>query len=428
MINLLASSILLILFFHPAILIVKRLNIDHNKWEKLVSWFIISSTLIPLYIFYLNHFAGIPLNQKNIFLSLLFLNIILILFFKLFPIKIQNKPKKKLSAKEKYIYISSTLIAILYFSFPYIFNNQLILGGDTPLYLRNISLLIKNQFPIIVFDRNIVKFFPAIISIITHVSVETALKLYIAAYEWIFILISLSIAKKHISTRLLLFFTVTLIFSPATYIMSKFIIAFFISLTILYYLINQISSASKNLSSNLLFPILWGALFNLHGIVAFSSLIIIPLLLLYQSIKNKIHPKKYILWIILFLITSQPLIGTQWARINAGAIQPIISSLNLDNITIKINQNKSEAITQESSVIKKRVWVVDEFTTYKSKPLKDFPLLKDSFTSSFFIPTLVFAALGIIMSLSNSTYRKKIFPIITVLITFFIVTQQEYLV
>lgn len=426
MIQYFISIVILLLFFYPALLIVNNLKPYLLDWDKAITWFLLSSTVIPLYIFYLNHFAGIPLNQKNILLSLLSLNAILFLFFKFIPIKNRKISKEKLSNKEKYVYIFSSIIAILYFGFPYMFNSQPIIGGDTPLYLKNISLLIYNQFPNLVFDRNIIYFFPAIISIITSISVEAVMKIYIAAYEWLFILISLSLARKYISTHLLLYFAVALIFSPATLIMSKFTIAFFISLTILYYLINQVSSAPKNINKNLLLPILWGLLFNLHGVVAFSSLAIIFPILLYQSIKNKIHLKKYILWIVLFFITSQPLIATQWGRINAGVVQPIITSLNLNKIDKKEGHiAESNMDTNNKIGTKEKKWV-DEFTTNKSKSLKDFPLNRDSFTSSFLIPSLIFSILGIILALSNSKYRIKITPILMVSFIFFLLTQQQY--
>jgi hypothetical protein len=422
MINLLASSILLILFFHPALLIVRRLNVE-PKWDRLVTWFLLSSTLIPLFIFYLNHFIKVPLNQKNLLLSLLLLNFILFLFFKFFPSKIKAKPPKSISIKDKYIYLVTVLIAVLYFNFPYIFRAQPILGGDTPHYLSHITLLIKNQFPGLVFDRSIVYFFPAILSLITNISVEIILKFYIASYELSFILISLSLARKYISSHFLLFFSIALIFSPATYIMSKFVIAFFISLTVLYYLISQISSASKNIYKNLLFPILWGLLFNLHGIVAFSSLAIISPILIFQSIKHKIHPKKYFLWIILFILTSQPLISSQWGRVNAGVIQPIIASLNLDKINNQPNENKQDLSKSVKS--RDQAWT-DQFTSHKSKSLKEFPLYADSFTSSFLVPTLIFSILGIILSLSNPKVRKNILPILITSFIFFLLTQQEF--
>ena len=426
MINFLTSFILLTLFFYPTLLIVNKLKSHKLNWDKVIIWFIFSSTAIPLYIFYLNHFAGIPLNQKNIFLSLLVLNFILFFVFKYIPIKKKKISKEKLSKKEKYIYIFSSLITILYFGFPYIFKAQPIIGGDTPHYLLNSTILIQNQFPQLVFDRSIVYFFPAIISIITHIPIEAVMKLYIAAYELIFILISLSFAKKFISTRLLLSFTIALIFSPATYIMSKFTIAFFIAITILYYLIYQISLDPKNIYKNLLLPIFWGLLFNLHGIVAFSSLIIIPSILIYQSIINKINLKKYIFWIILFFTTSQPLITTQWSRINAGVVQPIISSFNIDTIDKKEAQIAENKInSNERAATKESRWV-DEFTTNKSKSLKDFPLNKDSFTSSFLIPTLIFSILGIILILSNFKYRKKTTPILVTTFIFFLLTQQQY--
>ena len=101
MINFLSSSILLILFFYPAFLIVKRLKPDSLGWDKVIIWFLFSSTIIPLYIFYLNHFLKIPLNQKNIFLSLFALNSILFLVFKFIPIKKRKTSKEKLSKKEK---------------------------------------------------------------------------------------------------------------------------------------------------------------------------------------------------------------------------------------------------------------------------------------------------------------------------------------
>lgn len=397
----------IVLFFLPSYGIIRAFFFEKPWWYKFSFLTIISIILIPLTLFYLN-LLHIPLNKLSAILVIVGVNALTIILTK------RLKPSQSKFAKppiaQSLMYGGLVLLAAVVFNYPYVFNSQPIIGGDTPHYLRNSQELIDQGYPTLVFDRNIIYFFPAILHLISGLSVEVILKIIIAAFELVFIITSISLAEKFIKPKLLVPFGIALIFSPTIIDMSKFIIPFFMGITVIYFLLDQILSAKK-LSHLFFIPLFWGALFNLHGVIAFASIGLLLPIIGYLFYKHKYSFKTSLLWLVAFILTSYPLLTNQGGKLYGGLIAPIKNTI--------LSSDQGQTTSQPS---KSEVWA-DEFTNTKSRHIAEFPFHKDTFKSSYSY-ILVFSVYGLIIFAKTKQKNHKI--ILTISILLFLLTQQEF--
>jgi hypothetical protein len=410
----------LVLYFNPARLVIQSWFGQESVSKKVGLFFTLTSTLIPLVVFYAGYFLKVSFTQLNILVVLIILNGIL-LFLTAFSNRAKQKARLFASEpQQNHLQRTLLLLGIVVFAYPYIVNNQPIIGGDSPHYLFNSTLLIKDGKPPIVFDRNIVYFLPAIGQVLSGISIENVLKIIVLGYELLFVSTSVFIAQKWLDTKLLIPFGVTMIFSLALYNLSKFTIPFFIALTIVLVISERIMSAKSNFEW-LLVAYLWGVLFNLHGVIAFASIVVLSPLVGLRMFSQKASLLLVAMGVMLFICVSQPLIFSQASRLIEGLVVPIKQVVGLSKAGSLANS--LPAWEKEATAV-----LVDEYTVTPPS-ISRFPLYLESFKNTYSSVVLIMAIMGlwIIMRESADSKRFEKSIVLWIVLNFFAFTQQEFI-
>ena len=235
-----------------------------------------------------------------------------------------------------------------------------------------------------------------------------------------FVIIGTKLASHILSPRYSIIVGASLIFSLAEFHLAKFNISFFMGLVLLYFIVAEILDRGLQTQKNILIPLIWGAIFNLHGVVAFAS---VPILLMVLLIN--VPPKKWsifacLTWIFLFIASSQPLIFSQGARLSVGLVKPIIESIQSGT-----DKPPSSSANNPSSPTEE--WV-DEYTSQVRPAFTTFPLQAADFIGNYSSIVLIFSLIGLTMLALNPTPPTTAKRSILVLgVSLFLLTQQAFL-
>lgn len=409
-----------ILCIYPAASIVRVWFSNEGLMRRCALFVALLTTIIPLVVFYATYFMGMMFNQLNIIAVVIMLNG-LVLFSTLFS---KKDPKKIAIGREEKIdnvaHVVVIALGVLVLAYPYIFKQQPLVGGDSPHYLFNATMLVKDGQPPIIFDRNIVYFLPAIGHVLTGVSIETLMKGIVLTYEVLFISTCMMIAKRWLNRNLIPLFGITLMFSLALFNLSKFTIPFFMALTLMLVIVERIHD-TDGISGWLCIAFLWGALFNLHGVIAFASLGILTPLVAAKAISQKISLKTWLFSIGLFFTCAQPLIMNQGHRLFAGFINPLRQTLGVS--LGEQQENSIPSWKKEQTTI-----LVDEYIVHPPK-ISQFPLYSANMKDTYSAIVIVCAVVGLWWILIDTTSGKRFDKsiIIWMGISLFLLTQQEFI-
>lgn len=409
-----------ILCIYPAGSIVRAWFSNEGLIRRCILFITLLTTLMPLIAFYTTYFLGMTFNQLNMIAVLIMING-LVLFLTLFSKK--NSRRVAIDSEEKLNNVTHIVVVsfgILILAYPYLFKQQPLIGGDSPHYLYNATILVKDGQPPIIFDRSILYFLPAIGHVLFAVSIETMMKILVLTYELLFISTCMLIAKRWINRKLLPLFGITLMFSLALYNLSKFTIPFFMALTITMVLVERLFDV-KNLPGWLYIAFLWGALFNLHGVIAFASLGIVAPLVIAKAISQKISLKSWLFCIGLFFACAQPLIMNQGGRLIVGLLDPLKQSLGISS---RESQNDKVPSWQKEQT----ALLVDEYIVHPPK-ISQFPLYWENMKNTYSSIVIMFALIGLwwilIDKASDKKFEKSI--IMWTVLSLFLLSQQEFI-
>jgi hypothetical protein len=413
----------LILFLAPGFVIASFLPLPKLAKGNYFLFFILllNLTLLPLSLFLSSYFFHLPINS-------LFIFGLYLLIFILGCSLLNFRHKKLLVFNFSLTNLTLLIAAISYLSLG-LFRTIPLPGGDSTSYLYNSAKLLDNHFVSEVFDRSMVVTTPVAFSILTGVDLETSIKLmvltlYILCIIGVYLLSSL-ILRSNLAMAAIFITTVNFGLIRLTWDMYSFMFGIATLLGILLILLSR----KTNLLTFFCIGLLWGSLFNTHGIVSFASFIILGLpflIYLFEFFRvSKKTPNRLlslIIFVMVFLISSQPLMFRGWSTVVKLAINPITHQIKPQ---VNTQSQSTTILPPESNPETNNPGKVTRVS------LLSFPVFLNDMVTSVSWPLIILGLIGFALTLNKITTNLKsrgsIFKIVTYSlfsVSFFLLTQQ----
>lgn len=313
---------------------------------------------------------------------------------------------------EKSTFLSIFTFGTFMISIPYLRPGPLP-GPDTPFYLwQSSKILSTGIIPADNADRTIVFLLPTLISKATNLPIEKSLALFMISNFLTLGVFTYLIARHIFNYKIALLSMLVAFLSGGLHRLAWDLYANIFSLVIFYGAILILLLQNNKSSWKIyLFFILWGFLFKSHGITAFSSLIIFPILFFLKA--KQLYSFKKSLFIFftgvpITYVIGAPLTNYILVTLYNGVFNPLI----------QIHTNNTEGLAPQ----------VAPWITKPQFPPSEVPLLKSLFYLFYDSKILKLALLGFAVELISSLRKKIIWTdknlIILAFILFFGFTQQ----
>ena len=361
---------------------------------------IVGFTLFPLSIYLFHYFTTILIRPILVYSLTVFLVITLSVLRRVFKLE-----ALKISVSWILIFIVGFLII-----FAIRIRDQRMIGPDIYIYLERSSQIFADGYSKYPFDRQIVDVLPAIISLFSGLSTQISLKILGALIFGITGLAIGSLTQFFTNKKWGVFASLLVYLNTAHLRMSLDILAMQLGLAILLTIVLLILLSLKRKSTewSLLTVVLTGALFNIHGLVAFASFalivppLIVTLLFLYrqQGLFKKIP--LIILSIFLFFISAQPLIITGMNRFSNLLLKPAIKKISIEKSTIDTPEKvKNVAIEASSSSEQKGL-------SQQQTSARPLGLINSDTFLDYYSPIFLFlAVIGILITIYKVRWVKE---------------------
>jgi len=360
--SLLTSSLRVILGFafllSPGFLLSKA-TFSSQHWSLLARSFfgiIFSLTTLPLLIFELFYFGHLQITP-TLFLvvNVLVLFIISVSLYLRghFYFDFKTKSIVQLSSllHSRIPFLVVLLVGTFIITFPTFIKHQPLPGPDSPVYLYNSAVTFAtHQIPRNL-DRSVVYLIPVLITYSTGLSIYLSLKLlavtlYLLSGISVYLLARNFFSPSLSAVAMLIAFIDQGLLGLSLHIFA-FEFAIIIANVVLMILLKLYPQPPRHLAHTLLLTSwFWGLLFNLHGIVAFGSLLFIGLPIgfyLYSHRRTLITSRRYTISLLvictfIFIISSVPLFYRGWKFVYRGWFMPV-TGIGMDQPIPPPNQN-----------------------------------------------------------------------------------------
>lgn len=377
----------------------------------------IGITLVPLGFFLLNHFLGLRLWPTTIGLGLISLAVV---SWSLYHYR-SPKPWPSIKINNPLLLICFCLGLCLMTSFQ--FRSPYVIGGDTFDYLYYSGHILQSGTMLDRYDRNIVRVFPAMLSLVSFTDLVAAMKIYkVILYS----LSGLAVAslvewfnpKSSLPALLLTYLSVVVIRLPID------IMAYFhslIILTLIQVLIFYLIKTSR-ITYLVFVSLFWGSLFSLHGIVAYASfaLVGIPMTIAFLKSKSNIPFLSWMVGIVLFVLAAQPLVFSGMKTFYASLIEPRIFPQMAQTINQAVQVDKQDYLP-----------VRQGYEVDRNQLQMRFPAFSGDYLESYGWPLILLGLLGALLTIYSirwhKTQRYERIILLIVGLGLFSLTQQQYL-
>lgn len=408
----------------PAILVVSWV-VEGNKVllasEYVMLILVLGMFLVPLVSFWLRYFTGLQVTWQSVGLVSISLSLLVELGGGLQTKKVFGELLEKIrDGKDLWLVLGLGVVVMGSLQFGKSFT---VMAGDGPHYLFEARSVMKTGLQQWgnLYDRNIIQYWPAILSLFSGISPEHTVRLMVV---WVFALTGgvVQIAARRLGVNKWLAAAMAIMtFANQSVLQFAFSLyahfAGLMGLAMCVWLVLLILSQKEKTTSRLIviLAFLWASLFNLHAYIAFGSVIFLGLPLVVIAIWQKSlgikNWKTFGLGVIVFLIASQPLLWQGKDFVAILVLKPVFRPVQV-------------AIEQEVSGSGPIIGRTDEKVSWLELPLR-----RKAIVQQHAAPTIVLALLAIVMlnwDWKNRWMSKVLWGYwVSVVIAYFLFTQQE---